>query len=92
MGNKHPKCVQKYVGTLEQLADDVEGMSYDAVEDFLDHLADALYRRSQRDSMNNKGKLDGKLMQASFALEKASMFMGEAWEICEPYMDEEDDS
>lgn len=91
MGNKHPTCVHKYVGTLEQLADDVENMSYDAVVEFLDHLANALFRRSQNDYRNNKGSLSMYLDNAAFKIAAASYVMEDAWEICEPYMNKEDD-
>lgn len=88
---RHTNHVQKYVGSLEQLADDVENMSYDAVTEFLEHLAGALYNRAQRDRSGNKRELAERLTRASFNIDSAAIETKEAWNICAPYMKDNDD-
>lgn len=89
---KHLNYIQKYDsgrGTLKELAEDVENMSYDAVAEFLTHLSSALYRRSKRDRNNDKNNLAEILDRASFNIDSAALNIIDAWKICEPYMKRE---
>ena len=83
---EHPEKVEKYDGNLESLAQDVSNMRYDKVKQFIDTLADDIKAQADKDNMNGRVQLAGKLYVATEALYRAKNGMEEAWDICKKYM------
>ena len=86
---KHPETVEKYQGTLEQLAQEVSNLRYDSLAHFVYCLSENLYRQATEDYVNDRFKLGESLTEAKNRLDFASMYLKKAWNICKPYMKEE---
>jgi len=84
--DKHKKAVEKYDGTIEQLADDISNLHYETLEHFLDRLSGKLFLDSMNDTKGGRHKLAEALNKASEEVGKARKSVGEAWIISEPYM------
>lgn len=85
---KHPKTVEGYSGSLEQLAFAVGNMSYDQTASFIEKLADDLKRQANADEKRGRKRLASKLHAAANELYQARDEMLLTWKICEPYMKE----
>lgn len=83
---KHPKYVEGYQGSLEELARAVGNMAYDQTASFIEKLADDLKRQADSDSEKGREQLASKVKAATEELYKAAENMGLAWKICKPYM------
>jgi hypothetical protein len=68
---ERPVCVLNYLGTVEQLADDIGYLRYDKTAEFIQLLAK---------------KVEPQQQTAGNALDTACFFMTKAWKICEKYM------
>jgi hypothetical protein len=82
---KHPTEIPGFDGSMEELADHVADLRYDALHQFLD----ALWRRLDMDHLADeqrcRKKLSDRLYAASVGVASASMAISDAWEICEPH-------
>ena len=85
MGN-HPKNVEGFEGSLEELAKSIGNMTYDETSLFLLKFADDIRRQADKDRERGRTKLASKLYETANQLYKAREEMNEAWKICEPYM------
>lgn len=74
---------------LEDLARAVASLRYDALGEFLDALAGALYADASADSGRGRVKLANLLCEAGGFLDKASARVGCAWDLCEPFIHED---
>ena len=83
---KHPRYVEGYQGSLEELARAVGNMTYDQTAAFIEKLADDLKRQSVSDSNRGRNLLATKVRKATDELYKAAKGMDLAWKVCEPYM------
>ncbi|MBI4147050.1 hypothetical protein HY494_00165 [Candidatus Woesearchaeota archaeon] len=86
---KHPASVEKYPGTLEDLAKAIGSMRYDKVADFLGYLAQYAEFEAKKDLADGKVKLPAELFLASKLFFQAQKTYESAWEICKPYMKNE---
>jgi hypothetical protein len=86
---KHPINIPGFL-TLTDAATYIESMQYDRLEDFLLELKRALYRRAERDHADGKYQLSSTLGKASAGVGVAAMHVGDAWRICEPFMEPDD--
>lgn len=77
---KHPRTVPGYNGSLEQLAKDLENLSYDSLADFLKYLETALIKRSESDKIGGRTSLSGKLENAAKYTNLSEKEIREAWE------------
>ena len=84
---KHPMDIPGFL-TLTDAATYIESMRYDRLEDFLEELKKALYRRAEADHKDGKYQLSMTLGKASGAVGTAATHVGDAWRICEPYMED----
>jgi hypothetical protein len=75
-----------YEGGLEKLATDLAHLRYDALEEFLDKLANELYADSIADYVRERYLLASSLLAASNALRVAKENISKAWEISKPHM------
>lgn len=85
---KHPDKVEKYNGTLEELAKAVGNMKYDKTAEFIERLADELLRQAKGDYEKGRTKLAYRLRKTATRLYNSKKDMDKVWEICEPYMKE----
>lgn len=83
---KHPVEIEKYDGSLTDLAEDLGNLRYDALRDFLNQLAIKLYRDGMADFAADRRQLGEKLFLASISLEEVAELVHRAWVICEPRM------
>ena len=83
---KHPKTVEGFNGTLEELAKAVGKMEYGSVEEFLEYLRTDIQKQADNDAENNKVNLAQALWNAAIGLYQAKYYMGRAWQISKPYM------
>ncbi len=91
---KHPLKVEKYNGTLEELAEDIMNLRYDKTAEFIKYLSDKTKKDgdadSKRPSLYNskkkRKKLASKLYKIAKYFHKAEREMNLAWKISKPYM------
>lgn len=83
---KHKKVVEKYNGTINELADDISNLNYEVLECFLKRLSGKIFLDSMKDSEGGRHKLANALNKASIDIGNANKRIGEAWKISEPYM------
>ena len=83
---KHKKDVEKYNGSIEELADDISNLHYETLEYFFIRLSDKIFLDSMKDSEGGRHKLGTALNEAHINLIKVKKNIGEAWKISEPYM------
>ena len=86
---KHKTYIEKYDGSLEELAEDIGNLRYDALTDLLKLLSAKLNKDSESDLFRNRVKLAACLKECSVELNQASIAIDKAWEICSPYCQEE---
>jgi hypothetical protein len=83
---KHADCVEKYPGTLAELAEELGNLRYDALAVFLASLSAKLEEDSLKDAARGRKKLAATLHAASSELAEAAGAIEKAWVICEPRM------
>ncbi len=83
---KHLDHVEKYPGSLEDLAEDAGSMRYDSLADFLRYLGDDLMGQAEADKKGGRTRLASQLEATVQELYQASEKMLSAWKICKPYM------
>ena len=83
---EYPDHVEKYFGSLADLARDIGNMRYDSLADFLKHLGDDLIRQAEADRAGGRIKLASQLETTAKELYSAGEKMLSVWEICKPYM------
>ncbi|MDA3803141.1 MAG: hypothetical protein PF488_04620 [Patescibacteria group bacterium] len=83
---KHPRSVENYNGTFEELANGIGNMSYDQVAVFLDELAKDFKNQAEADIKRGRPQLAIELFKASFSIEETSLKIKKAWQISKPYM------
>lgn len=86
---KHPTSVEKYPGSLEDLAIDLKNMRYDKLTEFLGYLAKHVKLEADNDVANGKIKLPITLYTASNHIYAAQEEIDSAWKISKPYMKDE---
>ncbi len=82
----HTDHVERYSGTLAELAAELGDLRYDALAAFLAALAAKLAADSTQDAARGRAKLAAALDAASEAVTDAAGAIGTAWVICEPHM------
>jgi hypothetical protein len=82
----HTERVERYPGTLADLAAELGDLRYDALAAFLAALAAKLAGDSTKDAARGRVKLGAALNAASGALADATAAIESAWVICVPRM------
>lgn len=85
---KHKKTIEKYDGSLEELAEDIGNLRYDALEHFLITLSNKLAKDSFADKERSRPRLANALASASSQILHSTNSISEAWDISKPYMNE----
>ena len=83
---KHPRTVEGFEGSLDQLAKSVGNMTYDQTYSFIEKLADDIKKQADVDFAKGRKKLASELYETANKLYQARDRMNLAWKICEPYM------
>lgn len=83
---RHPKQVEGFDGSLEQLAGSIGNMTYDQTASFIEKLADDINRQADADLARGRTKLASELYATAKNLYRAKESMDLAWKICIPYM------
>lgn len=83
---KHPRYVENFDGSLDELAKSVGNMTYDQTALFIEKLADDMKRQADADLSRGRNKLASELYATADKLYQARDRMDLAWKICEPYM------
>lgn len=89
---KHPTKIEKYDGSLEELAEDIGNLRYDALAEFLSALSYKLKRDSNADEKRGREKLAQGLGDMGYKLLLAKVDAEIIWDICKPHMDLEDET
>jgi hypothetical protein len=82
----HREDVERFPGTLAQLADEVGDLRYDALAVFLHALAAKLDEDGSADADRGRHKLAAALRAASASVTTAATDVELAWSICAPRM------
>ena len=83
---KHKKLVEKYDGSLKELAEDIGNLHYEELQKFFEGLSRKLIKDSFADHQKNRNKLGDELAFAAGNIIAASKNIGKAWDISKPYM------
>ena len=84
---KHPVEVERYLGKdLEQLAEDIGNLRYDALAEFLSALSYKLKRDSRADKKRGREKLAQGLDDMGYKLLLAKIDAEIIWDISKPHM------
>ena len=81
----HKDQVEKYEGTMSQLANDIGDLKYDALAGFLDLLAKKIELDGDKDKARGRVKLARELHSCAHDLRLGKIAIDKAWEISEPY-------
>lgn len=82
----HKTKVEKYNGTLQELAEDICNMRYDALAEFFKQLSVKLEKDSEADYNRNRFKLSLELFNAYSNLFISYKSIDRAWKICKKHM------
>ena len=83
---KHPRHVEGFEGSLDELAKSIGSMTYDQTSSFIEKLAEDIRGQADADLSRGRKKLASELYATANKLYSARDKMDLAWKICEPYM------
>lgn len=83
---KHPKQIEKYSGSLKELAEEIGNLHYESLAEFLQLLSSKLDRDADNDAIAGRFKLANELSEAKCYIKDASKKIESAWLISKPYM------
>jgi hypothetical protein len=83
---QHANRIERYPGTLAELAEELGNLRYDALAEFLAALSEKIGRDAEQDAARRRKRLAAELQTASRELGKAAGAIERAWTICEPRM------
>lgn len=82
----HREEIEKYSGTLVELASELGDLRYDALAVFLRALSEKLEQDAAADFDRGRIKLSSALRPSATSVESAASEIERAWSICAPYM------
>ncbi len=85
---RHPTKVEKYEGSLLELAKDIGNLNYYQLAHFLDYLAIDLEQQSKADKKRGRKQLSGKLEETSKEIFQARDEMISIANLCEKHKEE----
>ena len=83
---KHPTTIEAYPHDLQQLAQELGDLRYDALEEFLQQLSQKIAADGAKDAARGRTQLASALAQAAQTLEQSSKHIAKAWRISAPYL------
>lgn len=85
---KHKKTVEKYNGTLQELAEDIGNLHYESLLELMKALSVKFNEDAIKDAKANRMKLSLVLMDAHIETERVAEAIESAWKISAPFMKE----
>ena len=82
----HPKQIDRFNGSLTELAEDLGNLQYDVLAEVLGLLAAKIEQDVTKDSERGRVKLAASLKQCADNLNNAEDAIIQAWAICQPYI------
>jgi hypothetical protein len=82
----HPKQIDRFNGSLTELAEDLGNLQYDVLAEVLGLLAAKIEQDATKDSERGRVKLAASLKRCADNLNNAEDAITQAWAICQPYM------
>jgi len=82
----HPKQIDRFNGSLTELAEDLGNLQYDVLAEVLGLLAAKIEQDVTKDSERGRVKLAASLKQCADNLNNAEDAIIQSWAICQPYM------
>lgn len=82
----HKDEVENYQGSMEELAEEVGNLKYDALANFLALLSEKIEKDGAKDASRGRIQLAGNLQVCAEKLKEAQSSIDKAWIISEPYM------
>ena len=89
---KHHETIRHYPGTLEELANELGNLRYDALALFLQSLHRKLADDAAADQNRGRGRLAAMLRASAEYTSHAASAIENAWIISAPYMAHADDA
>lgn len=83
---KHPDRVEGYTGSLEDLANSIGNLRYDALTKFFSLLAAKFKKDAQADTQRQRKLLATSLTALASSCELVGILADNVWKICKPYM------
>ena len=80
----HRDDIERYPGTLAELAEDLGNLRYDALASFLRELAGKLAADGKADAGRDRPRLAAALRDAGASVASAAADVERAWSICAP--------
>ena len=87
---RHKKWITNYEDDFEKLADEIGDLRYDSLANFLVLLSKKIGNDAVNDKKRSRIKLSNALELCSNNLEKGSVNIQNAWNICKPFMTDRD--
>ena len=78
--------VKRYAGSMNELAEDIGNLRYDALADFLNLLAAKIEHDGDKDRARKRLKLANELHSSADSLRTSATAIDRAWVICKPFM------
>lgn len=83
---EHKKVVEKYNGSLKELARDIGDLHYESLQELFHEISQKLLMDAVKDRQSDRPKLGKELSSAAANLEYGSQAIERAWEISKPFM------
>jgi hypothetical protein len=83
---KHPNKIEKYPGSLAELAKELGNLKYNSLAKFLKEIGDDLINQAKTDREKGRLQLASHLEASAQKIYEARDRINSAWDICEPYM------
>lgn len=84
---RHSRNIEKYDGTLKELAEDIGDLHYEELPKLLLLLEDKFLKDALNDRRGGRIKLANVLLNLSSKMYEAAEEAQNAWNISKPYMD-----
>lgn len=82
----HKDEVENYSGTMQELAEEVGNLKYDALANFLDLLSQKIENDGMKDAERKRFQLAKQLQTCADSLREAKVVIDKAWKISAPYI------
>jgi hypothetical protein len=82
----HLDKIDRYLGSFQELAEDLGNLRYDALAGFLRILAAKLKADAAKDEAANRPKLAAELRASATAANTCASSIDRAWQISAPHM------
>ena len=82
----HQTELQRYKGSLTELAEELGNLRYDALAKFLSALSEKIQRDGEKDQERNRIQLASSLKNCGKDLASSAENIEQAWKICKKFI------